>query len=335
MEKIHISFIKDLKNKQFFALFIYLRELLDEHTSEFATLNQAGERIKSHHENLLLLQDTKLRHPLTEVINTKVRNRTEYLACLRMTIEAKLLSHIPEERVAATRLKLWMRAYRKDIHKPSIDIQGQLAKYLLHDREENTDVKEYATLLNLDDLLNTIEHITTEIERLTLERIRDRNKRAVNGKEVRKAAYKDFQLLINAIELGYSLSPDEEEKAQIAKLSRVINEHLKSFRTELKSRNTKRKNKKEIEVAVKELIEVEAKEDDSSLVVTDNELHISKTHKYHDSSPSQPTTSDSKIENKKVERDNKFNRENGSKGSSPTRIERDSDREGDMKSPPL
>ncbi len=335
MEKIHISFIKDLKNKQFFSLFIYLRELLDENKSDNATLNQAGERVKSHHDKLLLLQDTKLRHPLTEVINTKVRNRTEYLACLRMLIEAKLLSHIPEERVAATRLKLWMRAYKKDIHKPSIDIQGQLVKYLLHDREENADVKEYATLLNLDDLLDTIEHITTEIECLTLERIRDRNKRAVNGKEVRQASYKDFHLLINAIELGYSLSHDEEEKAQIAKLSRVINEHLKKLRTELKSRNTKRKNRKEIEEAVKELIEVEDKEDDNTLVIADNELHINETRKDNDSSPTQLTTSNTKIENKKVERDKKLNRENGSKGSSPTRIERDSDSEGDMKLPPL
>ena len=50
MEKIHISFIKDLKNKQFFSLFIYLRELLDENKSDNATLNQAGERVKSHHE---------------------------------------------------------------------------------------------------------------------------------------------------------------------------------------------------------------------------------------------------------------------------------------------
>lgn len=335
MEKMHISFIKDLKNREFYVLFNSLEDLLNENGGEDAIIARAAEKIKSHHKQLILLRDNKPCHHLTRVINTKVRNRTEYLACLRMKIEASLLSHKTEERVAAKRLIIWMSPYTKDIHKPTIGVQGQLVKFLMSDRDESKDIQKFITLLDLDELLEVIMDTTTEINKLFVERIKDKTHKAVNGKKVREAAYKDFQLLINAMEVSYNISSEGEEREQIAKLSQLINECLKEFRTELKSRNTKRKNKKEIEVAVKELIEVEAKEDDSSLVVADNQLHINKTHKYHDSSPSQPTTSDSKIENKKVERDKKLNRENGSKGSSPTRIERDSDSEGDMKLPPL
>lgn len=279
MEKMHISFIKDLKNSEFYSLFDSLKSLLDENVSNNVSLVQAAERIKNHREKLILLRNTKLRHHLTQIINTKVHNRTEYLACLRMKIEANLLSHKLEERIAAERLKLWIRPYKKDIFKPTIIDQGQLVKFLMTDRKQNAKIQEFTALLDLDELLETIMNLTTEINQLFIKRVEDRNRKAVNGKEVREAAYKDFQLLIYAMELSYNLTNDNEEKEQITKLSLLINEFLKERHTELKSRNTKRKNKNKIDASVKELIKGEEEQMNIPTEAINNELTTDETHK--------------------------------------------------------
>ena len=256
MQKMHISFIKDLKNAEFYELFVYLDLILDTKETQNNQLKQVVGRIKSHRPKLGLLRDTNPRHHLTEIINTKVRNRTEYLACLRMKIEANLLSPISEERIAARRLKLWMKPYRKDIHKPTITTQGQLVEFLMHDRNNDADVKTFTSLLNLDRLLEIIASTTDEVNNLFSERSKDINRHSVNSKELREAAYKDLQLLVAVMEVSYLMGgEDEEEKERVAKLSKALVGILKSFHTPLKSRNTKSRNKKEINAAVEELID--------------------------------------------------------------------------------
>lgn len=259
MQKMHISFIKDLKNAEFYELFVYLDLILDAKESKDNQLKQVVGRIKNHRNKLGLLRDTKPRHHLTGIINTKVRNRTEYLACLRMKIEADLLSPIPEMRVAANRLKLWMKPYRKDIHKPTITTQGQLVGFLMHDREKESDIKACTSLLNLDRLLEIIANTTDEIYRLFSERSKDKNQQSVSSKELREAAYKDLQLLVAVMEVSYLMGKDEEEKERVAKLSKAVVGILKSFHTPLKSRNTKSRNKKEISEAIEQLIDTSNK----------------------------------------------------------------------------
>ncbi|NLZ94208.1 MAG: hypothetical protein GX921_00065, partial [Bacteroidales bacterium] len=80
--------------------------------------------------------------------------------------------------------------------------------------------------------------------------------------KVRKAAYHDLQVLLNVMHTLYYTSDYSQEVEKIAKLSKLMNTYLTSFRRELRSRNTKRKNKKEVDVAVKELISVEGVESD-------------------------------------------------------------------------
>lgn len=293
MEKLHISFIKDLKNSEFYLLFKLLQDLLDKNTSDNATLKRATEKIKSHQDKLVKLRDTKPRHYLTKVIKTKVQNRTEYLACLRLRIDAALLSPIPEERIAGERLKLWMSPYKKDIHKPTITVQSQVVKSLMHDREESEDIQRFTALLNLDGLLKTIMNVTTDVKRLFIKRIKDKTRKSVDGKKVREAAYNDFQLLIQIMEVSYRLSVDNEEKEQITELSQLINDDLTSFRKELKSRKTKRKNKKkrEKEASIaKELIEGKEEEQKSNLpMVIYDGLSLNGMSKACNSSLPEPT----------------------------------------------
>lgn len=253
MEKVHMSFMKELRNISFFALFELLIKRVDAEKTENATLKKATERMKKHNKELTLLRETKPRHPLTQVITKKVRNRTEYLACLRLKVDANLLSHKPDERIAAERLKIWLHRYKKDLYAPSIDSQGELVKFMMDERANHVDILNATKLLQLDELLEAIMEITVDIDRIYMERLKDKNYKSVKGQEIRAAAYNDLQLLIQVIEVSYNLSADELEKVKLKRLNKEIIGYLRSFNTQLKSRRTKTKNKKELAETVNEL----------------------------------------------------------------------------------
>lgn len=254
MEKMHVSFSKDLRNYEFSLLISNIGNLIAKSESENSSLQKAATNLQSHQGKLLQLKDTKPSHYLTEVINKKVHNRTEYLIYLRYRIEGALKSPFPQERVAAKRLMCWIDPYRKELFKPSIRLQGVAVKFLKHDRDKSADIQKFIGVLNLDSLLDILVDITTEIKSLVAKRVKDKTRRAVDGKEVRGAAYHDLQVLISVMNGVYNLSDSTQERSQIATLSSEINEYLTEFRRELRSRTTKSKNKREIEVAVKELI---------------------------------------------------------------------------------
>ena len=70
------------------------------------------------------------------------------------------------------------------------------------------------------------------------------------------------------------MSDSTEEKEEMAELSGEINEHLISFRRELRSRKTKRNNKKEVEVAENRLISVEYDESESLSMPANGEMKL-------------------------------------------------------------
>ena len=276
MEKIHVSFIKDLRNREFSLLIDTIAGIVAESTRENESLKKATKNLQSHYKSLLQLKDTKPRHYLTRIIKEKVDNRTEYLVGLRMRIESALFSPIPKERVAAERLMYWIDPYRKVLFKPSIGVQTQAVGFLNLDKSESTTIQEHTALLNLDYILDIVVAETEEIKRLVTERGKDKAQRAINGKKVRAAAYYDLRVLLDAMKTIYNLSSSEQEVEQMAWLSGLINENLKSFRRELRSRNTKRSNKKEVDVAVSQLIEPQEEPKEKLAFITYNDLRLDR-----------------------------------------------------------
>ena len=258
MEKIHVSFVKDLRNREFSLLINTIAETLAKSKSENKSLKKATKNLQSHNKKLLKLKDTKPRHHLTRIIKEKVQKRTDCLVCLRMRIESSLLSPIAQERIAAERLMYWIDPYRKVLFKPSIQVQTQAVEFLNLDRSESTIIQEHASLLNIDYLLDVAIDETEDIKSYVTERGKDKADKAINGKNVRAAAYYDLRVLLEAMKTIYNLSSNTQEAEEMVRLSALINEILKSFRRELRSRNTKRSNKKEIDMGVEKLIGNEA-----------------------------------------------------------------------------
>ena len=254
MEKIHIRFMKDLRNIEFEELFDLIYNTIVAEEMDIPSLTTVIERIEPHRCELLRMNHKKLKHPLTLPIQEQVNSRTEYLACLRMTVEAKKLSHRPDERTAAKRLLLWLRPYKNNIYAPTIHKQSRMVKDLMEDRKQSAEIKEATALLDLDELLEAIVKVSAKIERNYLKRLDEKAMYNVNGLAIRNAAYQDLKVLIDVLELSFNLSTDDNQKEQLSQLSLLINENLKDFRTLVKSRTTKRKNKRDVESAVKELI---------------------------------------------------------------------------------
>ena len=260
MQKLPISFMKDLKNIEFEELFDIISTIIATDKIGLPLLTMACEQLQPHAQELLKMNNQKIKHPLTQILSEQVKTRTEYLACLRMTIDAKMMCHKPTERVAAKYLELWLNNYKDDIYAPSISKQSRMVDNLMADRKEDTTIKEATTLLDLDELLDEIVKLTANIRHNQLTRINEKDQYEVDGQSIRKAAYKDLKVLVIVIEATYNTCTDEYQRKQIADLSLTLSAVLQEFHTKLKSRNTKSKNKKETIAAVKELIDCELKE---------------------------------------------------------------------------
>ena len=252
MKKIHIRFMKDLFNVEFGELFDKISNAVEREKIDIPSLTKAHENLKPHSEALLRMNYKKLQHPLTKPIQNQMTTRTEYLGCLRLTVDAKMLSHKNEERIAAKRLLLWIRVYRKEIYAPTMVTQSRMMKNLMDDRKGSVEIQQATALLNLDELLEAIVKVDAKLWRNFLKRLNEKKIYDVDGKAIRDAAYKDLRVLRTVIEASYHTCDNDVQKEQLTELSQIINEELKGFRTKLRSRTTKKNNRKDAEMNVVE-----------------------------------------------------------------------------------
>lgn len=275
MQKVHINFMKDLRNIEFEELFGIISSVVAIENIGLPTLTIAIDQLQQHTQELSKMNYQKIRHPLTPIIREQVNTRSQYLICLRMTIDAKMMGHKHEQRLAAQCLQSWLKSCKEDIYSPTISKQSRMVDNLIADRKESADIKEATALLDLDDLLSEIVELTANIRRNQLARVNDKDIYEVDGQALRKAAYKDLKILINVLESNYYIGANEEQRNQLAALNDVLNESLKDFRTLLKSKRTKRKNKIESATAKKELIESKVENNQQELEILNLPLVLS------------------------------------------------------------
>lgn len=257
MKKIQISFARDLKKTEFKILFEQVSSILENKNVAHPTIQELTSMIKQRNEELLNLRIGLLRHDLTAVINEKLKTRTRYLTSFRKYIEAGMTTCIPAHREAGRRLSLWLERYKKELYKPTITVQSNLIRAMMDDRENTPEIKEAITLLNLDVLCDAIIELTHEIDNDLLQRSQETTLYSMKVNGLRDGAYKELRLLANTLPTVYGMpSTTAEQKEDIAALSRSLNYLITGIRGIFRSRITKNRNK-EIEAAIKELIEAE------------------------------------------------------------------------------
>lgn len=274
MRKMHYSFVKDLRNYDFSDLFSQFTVRLERQVLKEGALKTFAERIAFHKQELILLKHARPGHELTRVINKKIHTRKEYLISLRTIINGNLLSYLPKKREAASRLELWLEAYKKDLYKPSISGPNTLVTSMIKDRKEQTDIKEAITLLELDGLLDAIYDISEEIFFDASKRSKEVTLRKSLVEGLREAAYQDLKRFIHAIDLSYVMAindGDEEEAESLLRLGNNISDNLMKMRSKQRARSTKVKNKKERNKRMKNIEEGEENTDNNSQTIESSE----------------------------------------------------------------
>ena len=272
MKKLHISFIREIKNVEFAILVNLLAKSLEGIETQDELLKNTINKIRFHSSEMAFLKDQISSHPLTEVIGTLTRQRTNYLISLRLQVEGKMLSHRIDEREAARNLYRWLESSKKYLYIPSLIPQTGRIMGLMHELETDNAIQESLVFLRLDDLFEAIIEVTNKIAANDKRRMNDKANDTKKGTELRNAAYKDIKLLVQVIEVMMSLHPEHTEDNIYYKLALRIELELKNRHTILKSRNTKRRNKKEVVCAITELISC-GKENESE---SDNNLTVNK-----------------------------------------------------------
>ena len=298
MKKLHASFMKDLKN-EFDGLYCYIISQLETEKVVDNNIKKAFEKVKSHQHKLNKIIPCK---PCKySVANKKLtRTRTDYLISLRLRVQSYLRSHKQDERVAAACIYSVLEQYGKKYYVATLFTQMDLVDDLILNIKTHKEFEEAFTLLGLNDLMDTIAKITKKIVKNYGGRILDNLKSKDSRKGVRKAAYRDMKIMVDAINFMLDINSDNPEKtAEAESLILVIDGLFKDYRTPMKSRNTKRKNKKEAAVIVKELITTqvydvpqEGQESRSMQTQTNNQL---KSNPSPESSTSKPTNAEADL----------------------------------------
>lgn len=254
MKKLHINFMKDLQNHEFAELYRNLCTSINVERLEDIHAINSFKAIKKHESDIVYIRNDSRSHELTGVINEQVGSRTNYLRAFRMHIDAFQMSPCDKEKVAARVLWHWLRQQGKDLYAPSINIQSRLVKNLMHVRKMKVEIKEAISFLRLDHHFDAIVAINKEIDANFMQRNKEMALNTKKSREIRNAAYRDLKIFAATINLFLEIYAESEEETIYHEYGRLINELLTHYHTKLKSRTTKRKNKKEVEAAVKELV---------------------------------------------------------------------------------
>ena len=254
MKKLHVTFIKDLLNIEFTKLYADIIEIIEKEQPEDEGLRNAFNWVISHKIKLFKVRDSRIASEITIKNERLTHTRNDCIISLRRRVKSFLLSDVPEKRVAANHINFVLQEYGKKYFVPTINNQTLLVDNILFKIKQHKYLKDAFTLLELNHLMGTIETLTREIMINYGERVMDTNNKKEGRKGVRKAAYKDMKIMTGVINsMVENKRENPELTAYIENLVDKFNDVFKSYSTLMKSRNTKRKNKKEKMVAEQQL----------------------------------------------------------------------------------
>lgn len=254
MIKLQIGFMRELRNSEFAGVIREVAKSLACVQTNEQPLAQLIDRMQYHSKEMYYLEDQKPSHPLTQVIGGLTQKRTNYLISLRLQNEGKMLSHKAEEQYAAKVLHLWMHKYRKSLFVASIIPQTASIMAMLAEKNSRSIIQQSLVTLRLDDLFEEIVEVTNEIVHHENVRMDDIPNKSRKGKALRSAAYADMGILVNIVGAMTAVDTENREGNIYYGLGLSIQLHLKKAHTVLKSRITKRRNKKNFESAVAKLV---------------------------------------------------------------------------------
>ena len=258
MRKLHVGFMKDLRNHVFHTLYdIIIKTVEDEHIEDL-DVRANLERAKSHQDKFLKAFAKRERNPYAVANDDLIGQRTQCLMMLRNRLKSYLPSFIPQEQAAAKRIHFVMRQYGKKYYVRSNKTQADLVDKLNYHINKDGDFKDAFSTLGFNGLMADINELTQEINQNYKQYITTSTQIQEQRKGVRKAAYIDLKIMIEGIMYKFhTCQGDQTKRDELEVLMKNINITLKHFSTLLKSRKTQLANQraaqKEKDVALEKM----------------------------------------------------------------------------------
>lgn len=237
---LNCSFLQSLRNVEFPQAFKEICSIYDVEQIEVLYVKESLERLKAHKEELKFVMEMRNPHPLTAVLDEKSVLRRNYLLSMRGRIKASAISPVAKEKAAAKILTPWMAKHEKYIYNPSISLQTRLVDNLKTDFEENEEIGEAITALDLTPTFTEIILITTQIEESFEIRSNEYAADVLKAKGIRDRAYTSLVIFLKSLDTAESL--EDPKEPFYAEYKDKIDVRLKRYKINLQSRRTRSKN---------------------------------------------------------------------------------------------
>ena len=245
MRKLHVGFMKDLRNHAFHQLYDLIIELVEDEQIKDLDIQANLEGAKLHQGKFSKAFAKRERNPYTVANEKLIEQRTQCLIMLRNRLKSYLPSFIPQEQAAAKRIHFVMREYGKKYYVPSNKTQADMIDNINAHISEKENFKEAFATLGLNALMDQINELTQRIDQNYKQYITTSTQIKNQRKGVRKEAYTDLKIMIEGIMYKFqTLRRDQAKRDELEVLMEKIYINLKMFSTPLKSLRTQRANQR-------------------------------------------------------------------------------------------
>ncbi len=245
MEKIHVGFMKDIRNWEFHRLYVLIINDMNRYQPKEGNIKTSFERIKPHVKKFKHALEKRGKSEYSLANKDLTAQRNQCLIMLRKRVQSYLPSYLPEESGAAKSINFLLNQFGKKYFVATINTQDVMVDIINEKINASTSFRNALTVLNLNGLIDKINKLTEEILRNTVLL----NKESVVSKSrrdgVRKQAFKDLRVMVDAINSAFYNNQEYEEiDMELWNLVSNINGTLQRIQTPWKSRISKLRNKK-------------------------------------------------------------------------------------------
>lgn len=245
MEKIHVGFMKDIRNWEFHRLYVLIINDMNRYQPKEGNIKTSFERIKPHVKKFKHALEKRGKSEYSLANKDLTAQRNQCLIMLRKRVQSYLPSYLPEESGAAKRINFLLNQFGKKYFVATINTQDVMVDIINEKINASTSFRNALTVLNLNGLIDKINKLTEEILRNTVLLNKESVVSKSRGDGVRKQAFKDLRVMVDAINSAFYNNQEYEEiDMELWNLVSNINGTLQRIQTPWKSRISKLRNKK-------------------------------------------------------------------------------------------
>lgn len=210
MKQFRYGFIHHLKKEEFAALMQQIINKRSLQEVEDLSVREAYERLAANEESLHEILALPRKHPLTDKINIRTKERQLLLRSLQYSIKAKLHSADRQEREAADKLSYLFKAYQGKFYHPKLSSHSNSVQELKAAIYGERNYLAQMETLQLVEQFELIEKLTDEIDKMQVKRLDYRADTKRLTKRVREEMQDNLQLLLSTLLIAAKLNSENE-----------------------------------------------------------------------------------------------------------------------------